>query len=127
MNYRQQFLSENPLPHSKEAEMAVLSAFFHNSSARGDSDIKVDDLYFEHHRLIFRVMVEIYFQGKTIDIDSVSEKLSNSNKLEDVGGRSVLERIFGCPLTEIDIHIETVKRMAQSRRDMLKSFDKTAL
>jgi len=79
-------------PQNIEAEQAVLGAIFlEPQSLTVASEILIpEDFYRTSHQKIFEVMLSLNDEGKAIDIITVTEALTASKQLENVGGVSYL-------------------------------------
>ena len=71
-----------------EAEQAVLGAIFlEPSSLTSASEILIpEDFYRGAHQRIFNVMLKLNDKGEAVDLITVTEELSATKILEDVGG-----------------------------------------
>ena len=85
-------IEENQLPHSVEAEQAVIGGLMlSNSSFDTVAELVVEsDFFSEDHRLIFNTMRTLSAAQKPLDVITLSETLENTNKLENVGGTPYL-------------------------------------
>ena len=85
-------IEENQLPHSVEAEQAVIGGLMlSNSSFDTVAELVVEsDFFSEDHRLIFNTMRSLSAAQKPLDVITLSETLENTNKLETVGGTPYL-------------------------------------
>jgi replicative DNA helicase len=85
-------IEENQLPHSVEAEQAVIGGLMlSNSSFDTVAELVVEsDFFSEDHRLIFNTMRTLSAAQKPLDVITLSETLENTNKLESVGGTPYL-------------------------------------
>ncbi len=61
-----------------------------------DSGVTDDSFYLMRHNTIYRTMVDIYTQGENIDNATVTDKLAQQNKLDDVGGWAYLSELMNC-------------------------------
>lgn len=77
-----------PLPHSLEAEQAVLGAMLLDREAIyvAVEALRPEDFYHEAHRLLFQVMVAMSDRGEAVDLVTVVEELRRLGYLEKVGG-----------------------------------------
>jgi replicative DNA helicase len=75
-------------PHSTEAEKTVLGALLLDPEAIVKvSDLLVpEDFYDPTYRLIYQSIYELYQQHEPIDFVTVASKLSDSKKIQDIGG-----------------------------------------
>ena len=80
--------SLNGLPHSDEAELAVLGSMLSSREAVSKSIqwLKPEYFYNESHGKIFMAMAELFEKSESIDTVSVIELLKQKNHLDDVGG-----------------------------------------
>jgi len=78
----------NELPHSKEVEMSVLGAMLLNEEAlyKGLENLKEDDFYVEAHKIIFRLISQIFESRKNVDPLTLVEELRRQDLLDVVGG-----------------------------------------
>jgi len=89
---KNQAIEENQLPHSVEAEQAVLGGLMlSNGSFDAVAAIVVEaDFFSEDHKLIFETMRVLSAESKPLDVITLSETLQNSNQLDYAGGASYL-------------------------------------
>ena len=81
-----------PLPHSVEAEQAVLGGLMlKNEAFESISDVLVEkDFYNKDHQLIFSAMVTLADNGQPLDPITLSENLQSKNHLATIGGAEYL-------------------------------------
>lgn len=83
------------LPHSREAEQAVLGGLMINNDS-WDAVAEVvssDDFYRQEHGTIFRVLVQLGEDSQPQDLVTVSEALENLGQLEAIGGSGYLAEL----------------------------------
>ncbi|WP_153126917.1 replicative DNA helicase [Peribacillus tepidiphilus] len=92
-------------PQNIEAEQAVLGAIFlEPSSLTLASEILIpEDFYRTSHQKIFSVMLSLNDHGKAVDLITVTEELSASKSLEDVGGITYLSELASSVPTAANI------------------------
>ncbi len=90
-----ELLADRIPPQNIEAEQAVIGAIFlEPSSLILASEILIpEDFYRSAHQKIFQVMLTLSDEGKAIDVITVTEELSASNQLEEVGGVTYLSEL----------------------------------
>ena len=66
-------------PHNLEAEKAVLGAVLQKNEVMADAieSLTVTDFYHRDNQKIFQVYLQLYKEGKNIDLVTVAEKLPN--------------------------------------------------
>ncbi|MEP7134176.1 MAG: replicative DNA helicase [Chloroflexota bacterium] len=80
------------VPHSREAEEAVVGAVFINPEAYYDvaQFLTADDFYIHRHKWIWEAFVSLHEQRIPIDLLTVSDELGRRNQLNEIGGPSFL-------------------------------------
>ena len=84
--------ASQPLPHSVEAEQAVLGGLMLKNDAFDSiaAVIADSDFYNTDHQLIFNAMTSFAEAGQPFDPITLSESLQNSNELASIGGAEYL-------------------------------------
>ncbi|OCA81192.1 replicative DNA helicase [Pradoshia sp. D12] len=92
-------------PQNVEAEQAVLGAIFLvPSSLILASEILIpEDFYRSAHQKIFLVMLKLNDKGKAVDLVTVTEELSATKQLEEVGGVPYLTELASSVPTAANI------------------------
>ena len=115
---------ELPLPHSLDAERAIIGAIL----LAGAGTVKVEealgclqptDFFLPQHRVMFRHMKRLHEQSKpTNDTVVLGESLSETNELEAAGGIAYVSSVpDGLPrVTNLNHYVEIVKQKALLRR-----------
>jgi replicative DNA helicase len=86
-------MATNELPHDLGAEKALLGCLLIDSHSFEEiSDVALirDDFYHPQYGTIFNVIKDLHVEGQPIDIVTVSSRLNDYGKLEQIGGQSVL-------------------------------------
>ncbi len=80
------------IPHSREAEEAVVGAVLINPEVYYDlaQFLLADDFYIHRHRWIWEAFTSLHEQRIPIDILTVSEELERRGQLGEIGGRAFL-------------------------------------
>lgn len=103
------------IPHSVEAEQAVLGGLMQDNSAIGYviDAMSGDDLFRRDHRLIFSTMLELDEKGEPFDAMTLAATLDGKGELEDVGGLAYLGNMAAnVPSTA---NIKTYARIVRDR------------
>ncbi|QQS61013.1 MAG: replicative DNA helicase [Candidatus Moraniibacteriota bacterium] len=79
-------------PHNIDAEQSVLGALMLDKDAiiRVADIVGIKDFYNGKHGFIYEAILDLYEQRDPIDLLSLSNKLEEKNKLEEIGGTSYL-------------------------------------
>jgi len=87
------------LPNNIEAEQCVLGSMLLDPDAIVEvfSVIKAEDYYRNEHRLIHNAIEEMFSNGKTADIITVSDFLKKEGYLKNIGGLEYLAKLAETP------------------------------
>src|SRR5918998_6918427 len=91
---------ERPLPHSAEAERAILGAIILDNGLVNQAIelLRPDDFYVRAHYHVFRAMISMSERGQEINPILLGEELRREGVLEQVGGISVISELtYGLP------------------------------
>lgn len=91
-------MANNPvktMPHNLEAEQYLLGAIFlNNEIATGVFEtVHESDFYTEANKIVFRAMKEVYNSGNSIELPQVSDVLTKSGEINNIGGMQYLSQI----------------------------------
>ena len=109
------------MPEEKEAEMATLGCVFlepKNSIILLQDMLVVDDFYYPQNRLIFRAMLDLQAEGKSIDATTVTSNLTVKNKLEQAGGPDYILELATREYTVVNLetYVELIKDASLRRK-----------
>jgi replicative DNA helicase len=86
-------------PHNLEAEQSVLGAILLSDRALYalviEEGLRPDDFYREHHGTIYDAMLALYNESEPVDVLTVIDRLKQTGKLEQVGGRASVDELTG--------------------------------
>ncbi len=91
---------ERPLPHSAEAERAILGAIILDNSLVNQAIelLRPDDFYVRAHQFVFRAMIALSERGSEINPILVGEELRREGALEQTGGIAFISELtYGLP------------------------------
>jgi replicative DNA helicase len=80
------------IPHSREAEEAVVGAVLINSEVYYDvaQFLNADDFYIHRHRWIWEAFTRLHEQRIPLDLLTVSEEMDRVGQLDEIGGPAYL-------------------------------------
>ena len=80
------------VPHSREAEEAVVGAVFINPEVYYDiaQFLNADDFYIHRHKWIWETFTSLHEQRIPIDLLTVSDELDRRGQLSEIGGPAYL-------------------------------------
>ena len=83
-------------PQSREAERGVIGSVLRDNQVLSDllQIIRPDNFYFDAHQKLFTVILELYNNGKPVDLVILHEALKQRKQLEDIGGASYLAELW---------------------------------
>jgi replicative DNA helicase len=110
------------VPHSQEAEEAVIGAVMINPEAYYDvaQFLQADDFYIHRHQWIWEAFTRLHERRIPIDLLTVSEELDQMGHLAEVGGPAYLTALINAVPTSL--HAEAYGRRVEEtaiRRRML--------
>src|ERR671920_58009 len=109
---REQLL-ERPLPHSAEAERAILGAIVLDNSLVNQAIelLRPDDFYVRAHQHVFRAMINLSERGSEINPILVGEELRREGLVEQTGGIAFISELtYGLPhFTNVAAYAKVVK------------------
>lgn len=109
---REQLL-ERPLPHSADAERAILGAVLLDNSFVNQAIelLRPDDFYVRAHQHVFRAMINLSERGSEINPILLGEELRREGVLEQVGGVAFISELtYGLPhFTNVSAYAKVVK------------------
>jgi replicative DNA helicase len=110
------------IPHSREAEEAVIGSVLINPEAYFDvaQFIKAEDFYIHRHRWVWDAFVRLVEQRNPIDILTVTEELDKQGHLAEIGGAAYLTGLVNNVPTSL--HAEAYARLVEQtaiRRRMI--------
>jgi len=113
-------MQEKIIPHSIEAEQAVLGSMFLSKYAlqKGVEELNKDLFYLDSHSKIFAVISELAETNRPIDIVSVTAELDKRKELKQIGNVEYLTEIVNsvASAANIDEYIKIVEEKAIRRR-----------
>jgi replicative DNA helicase len=118
---------ERSLPHSAEAERAILGAIILDNAfvSQAIELLKPEDFYVPSHRRIFVAMITLFERGAEINPILIGEELKKENSLETVGGFSFITNLtYGLPHSTNIIHYAKVVRGKSLLRRLIKTASK---
>jgi replicative DNA helicase len=110
------------MPHSREAEEAVIGSVLINPESYYDvaQFLQPDDFYIHRHRWVWEAFTRLHEQRIPIDILTVSDELNQKGQLGEVGGPAYLTSLINNVPTSL--HAEAYGRIIEQgsvRRRML--------
>ena len=84
------------VPHSREAEEAVVGAVLINPEAYYDvaQFLQADDFYIHRHKWIWEAFTRLHEQRTPIDMLTVSDELDRVGQLAELGGPAYLTTLI---------------------------------
>ncbi|MFO8037102.1 MAG: replicative DNA helicase [Anaerolineales bacterium] len=117
------------VPHSREAEEAVLGAILINPEAYYDvaQFLKGEDFYIHRHRWVWEAFVKLHERNEAIDFVTVTEELDQMGHLADVGGPAYVTKLINN--VPSSLHAEAYGHRVEEtaiRRRMLEAANRIA-
>ncbi|MBE7534317.1 MAG: replicative DNA helicase [Anaerolineales bacterium] len=117
------------VPHSREAEEAVLGAVFINPEVYYDvaQFLNADDFYIHRNRWVWEAFANLYEQRIPVDLLTVANELERRNQLDELGGSAYLTALIN--QTPSSLNAESYGRIVEGhsiRRKMIDAANKIA-
>ncbi len=116
--------AERELPYNREAELGVIGCMLINTKSvtAAAEIITPDDFYFGANREIFAVVMTLFNENVPVDLVTVSDRLSQQDKLDAVGGIQYLTAAATSVATTENViyHCRIIKEKSTLRR-LIKS------
>ena len=112
--------SERAVPHSLDAERALLGSIILDNTAlpAARKSVSAHDFYSFGHRLTFNEMCALHEAGRVIDIVTLSEAIQKKGLLEKAGGAAYLASLTdGVPRrSSLEHYVHIIRDRAKSRQ-----------
>src|SRR5438445_9805912 len=86
-------------PHNLDAEQSVLGAILLSDRSMYalviEEGLRAEDFYRERHGLIYEAMLALYNESEPVDVLTVTDRLRQGGKLEEVGGAASVYELTG--------------------------------
>jgi len=123
-------LKEKVPPQNTEAEQCLLGCLMLDKDAivKVVDSIRAEDFYKASHQDIYQAMADIYSRSDPIDIMSVSARLKERNKLEDIGGSEYLSSLINTVPTATHVaNYAKIVRQKKILRDLISASEEIGL
>lgn len=122
-NVLKQELPDRLPPQDTEAERSLLGCLMldKNAIVKVVDFINARDFYKPVHQQIYQSCQELFEKNEPIDLLSLSSKLKESGKLEEVGGNSYLTELINCvPTASNVLHYAKIVQKKRILRDLIE-------
>ncbi|MBU2568155.1 MAG: replicative DNA helicase [Elusimicrobia bacterium] len=119
-----EIIPDKVIPHSIEAEMAVLGCMIIEKEAIERCLEILDDRHFyrDAHRRIFGVIKKLYVENFPVDTISVTEELKKEKILQDVGGVGYVAALINSVSTAANVeHYARIVREKSLLRELIRA------
>lgn len=115
------------IPCNVEAEIALIGCIFvdENIIIQLSDTLLPEDFYDNKNRLIFRTMLDLSKNGKSIDVTTVVSTLQANNLLEQCGGFEYVSSIadYSYSVLNVDSYVQLISEAAIKRATIYKLTD----
>jgi len=124
-------VTEKITPQNLEAEQSLLGSLMIDKDAviRVADIVRSEDFYKESHGIIYEAILDLFARHEPIDILSLTSKLEEHGKLEQIGGRSYLMTLTNSVPTASHVvhYANIVQKKATLRRLLIAAGEITSL
>jgi replicative DNA helicase len=116
-------------PHNLDAEQSVLGAILLSDRSLYalviEEGLRAEDFYRERHGAIYEAMLSLYNESEPVDVLTVTDRLREQGKLEDVGGAAAVDELTGVvpAAGHARRYAQIVRENALMRRLLKTSYD----
>ena len=107
-------------PHSEEAEQSVIGSILidHDAVSVAAENLKAEDFYNLRHKEIFEAILDLYQEGRAVDLVTLKSQLERRGKLEAAGDMKYLTQIAAAVPNSVHIrqYVKIVKDKALYRK-----------
>lgn len=107
-------------PHSEEAEQSVIGSILidHDAVGIAAENLKPEDFYNLRHKEIFEAILDLYHEGRAVDLVTLKTQLEQRGKLEAAGDMKYLSQVATAVPNSVHIrqYVKIVKDKALYRR-----------
>src|SRR5258707_15012005 len=86
-------------PHNLDTEQSVLGAILLSDRSLYalviEEGLRADDFYRERHGTIYEAMLALYNESEPVDTLTVTDRLRQLGKLEQIGGAATVDELTG--------------------------------
>lgn len=114
-------------PHNLEAEQSLLGSLLIDQEAiiKIADMVRAEDFYKDAHRVMFETIVELFERHEPIDLLTVSNRLEERGKLNEIGGRSAVAELGNSVATSGNVaHYAKIVQKKATLRRILKAATK---
>jgi len=108
------------LPHNIDAEQNVIGSMLLNktSIAQAVEVLKAEDFYRDSHKILFNIVLELYKKDTPVDMVTITEALSSTQKLESAGGITYISEICDSVVSTVNFssYIKIVAEKSMLRK-----------
>lgn len=103
-------------PQSIEAEMSLLGSLMLDKEAivKVSDSLEPRDFYKPVHQIIYEAMLDLFSRNEPVDLLSVSSRLKDKRKIEEIGGHSYLAQLINTVPTAF--HVLSYAKTVQNKR-----------
>ena len=117
------------MPHSAEAEQSVIGAMLLDNESIGNVEMLLtgDDFYQKQYGIIFDAMVELFREGKPVDLLTLKERLEAKGAPPEISNMTYIgELIANVPITDNAKYYAEIVKEKSTLRQLIRVSDEIA-
>ena len=122
-------LIKRVLPHSPEAEQSVIGSMIMDAEAimTASEIITSDDFYQRQYGVVFDAMVELYNEGKPVDLITLQNRLKEKDVPPEVASLEFMKDILNSVYTSANVrHYANIVKDKSMLRDLIRTTEQIA-
>lgn len=111
------------LPHSMEAEQSVIGSMIMDAEAilAASEILTAEDFYAKQHKLLFEAMVQLYTEGRAVDLVTLKDRLEQNGAPPEISSVEFIRELLGSVPTSVNVkHYANIVKEKAILRNIIK-------
>ena len=112
------------LPHSMEAEQSVIGSMIMDAEAvlAASEILMAEDFYAKQHKLMFEAMVQLYAEGRAVDLVTLKDRLEQNGAPPEISSVEVIRELLNSVPTSVNVrHYANIVKEKAVLRNIIRA------
>ncbi len=112
------------LPHSMEAEQSVIGSMIMDTEAvlAASEILTAEDFYAKQHKLMFEAMVQLYAEGRAVDLVTLKDRLEQNGAPPEISSVEVIRELLNSVPTSVNVrHYANIVKEKAVLRNIIRA------
>ena len=112
------------LPHSMEAEQSVIGSMIMDAEAvlAASEILTAEDFYAKQHKLMFEAMVQLYAEGRAVDLVTLKDRLEQNGAPPEISSVEVIRELLNSVPTSVNVrHYANIVKEKAVLRNIIRA------